>query len=250
MKVTIVILSVIIIAGTVWGSFQPLKLIETPTAGIPPHGGYLFGIRQDGQGRLTGYTGYGFSGRFFVSVGYGGGNILGKGEPDWNPYPFVEARFRIIDESILIPAVAIGFSSFGYDEYIRADNRHLRKPTNFYVVGSKAFQLIDLVCIHGGVCFEPNPDSTENPVDLMVGGEFVFNDMFEIIADYRAGLNDMEKDDQYGEGRGYLNSGFRVYPFPSIGISFYFSNLLENGSLQTDAGKISRSMEITYEGIF
>ncbi len=250
MKKLIMIIIMFLLFFNLSAGFQPLKIVEIPTAGIPPHGGYLFGIRQDGGGRVTGYMGFGFSGRFLLTVGYGGGNILGRGEPKWNPYPFVEARFRLIDENIVIPAVAIGYSSFGYDDYSREDRRFFRKEHNFYIVGSKAFRLIDLFCIHGGLNVEPGPDSTESPIDLFIGAEMVFNPMIEVIADYRFGLNDMQKDDRYGEGRGYLSAGARFWPISSISISFYFSNLLENGALGTDHSKITRSMEITYEGIF
>ncbi|MBN1149901.1 hypothetical protein JXA84_01625 [candidate division WOR-3 bacterium] len=233
-----------------YADFQPLKVIEVPTAGVPPHGGYVFDLRQDPGGRLTGYTGVAFINRFYVILGYGGGNIIGEGDPDWNPYPFIEARFRIFEENIYFPAVAVGYSSFGYGSYERGYSRFDRKPSEFYLVGSKAFAVFDYLGLHGGLSFEPDADSTENAVDIFAGGQVCFERIVELLADYRFALNDMENDGIFGEGRGYLNAGLKVWPSNDLSVAFYFINVTENGQSGTRWSKIARCMEITYEGLF
>ncbi len=238
------------LTNAIIADFQPLKVIEIPTAGVPPHGGYVFDLRQDPGGRLTGYTGVAFINRFYVMLGYGGGNIIGNGEPDWNPYPFIEARFRVFEENIFFPAIAIGYSSYGYGSFDRSYNRFYRKPMEFYLVGSKAFDLFNYAGVHGGMSFEPDADSTENPVDIFIGGQVCFENIVELLADYRFGLNDMEKDGIFGEGRGYLNAGLKVWASMDLSVAFYFINITENGETGTPWSEISRCMEITYEGLF
>lgn len=238
------------IFNSAYSYFQPYRNIETPTAGILPHGGYIFNIRQDPYGRVTGNFGVGFAGRVYFSLGYGGGNIIGDGDPIWNPYPFVEARVRILDESFVIPAIAIGYSSYGYGEYFSGEGRFKRKQNNFYIVGSKVVDVFNYGAVHFGTEFLPNPDSGESKVDFFAGAQVAVNNYVEILADFRLGISDKVKDSYFGEGKGYLNAGVKMWALPSLSIAFYFSNILENGEEGSTHSKISRSMEISYEGLF
>jgi len=250
MKKICLILLFLGIFNYVYSYFQPYRNIETPTAGILPHGGYILNIRQDPNGRLTGNFGIGFLGRVYFSLGYGGGNIIGDGEPLWNPYPFVEARVRILDESFVIPALAIGYSSYGYGEYFNEEERFKRKQNNFYIVGSKAVEIFNYGAVHLGAEFIPNPDSGESKIDFFTGAQVAVNNYIEIIADFRLGMSDKIKDNYFGEGYSYLNAGVKMWALPSLSVAFYFSNILENGEEGTTFNKISRSMEISYEGLF
>ncbi|MFQ5729853.1 MAG: hypothetical protein ACE5GN_05795, partial [Waddliaceae bacterium] len=95
------------------GNQQTRELIDLPTAGTLERGSFSIDLRMYNNGGLIGGVAVGISPRFMFGLSYGGENIIGEGDVNWNPNPGIQARFRVIDESFASPAVTIGFSSQG-----------------------------------------------------------------------------------------------------------------------------------------
>ena len=93
---------------------QPTKLIDCPTAGLLPRGSFDFDIKVYPQGGLIFRLDIGLMKRFMVGMSFGGENVIGDGEPDWNPRIEFAAKYRLINESWSFPALdRFRFSRFG-----------------------------------------------------------------------------------------------------------------------------------------
>ena len=90
--------------------FEQRNLINRPTAGSLARGSYDFELRVYPGGGLLGGVAVGLTDRITFGATYGGLNIIGEGDVEWNPRPEVNIKYRLMEESYSGPAVSIGFS--------------------------------------------------------------------------------------------------------------------------------------------
>ena len=76
---------------------QPRKLVDCPTAGLLPRGSFDFDIRMYGNGGLVTTIDVGLMHRFMIGMSFGGENVIGDGEADWNPGIDFLAKYRLIN---------------------------------------------------------------------------------------------------------------------------------------------------------
>ena len=89
------------------------KLVDAPTAGCLKKGQYNFELQVYPQGGVLAGFAVGLFDRFTMGVSYGGIGIIGSDQVEWNEQPGVLLKYRLFEESILMPAVALGFSESG-----------------------------------------------------------------------------------------------------------------------------------------
>ena len=90
-------------------TFEPRYLIDLPTAGIIPHGNLALDMEFYQQDGVLSTLSIGAFNRLVLGVSFGGSHIIGTDKPAWNSTPGFAARLRIIDETIVLPAIALGF---------------------------------------------------------------------------------------------------------------------------------------------
>jgi len=228
---------------------DPLDLIDTPTGKILAHGAYDMTLKlYSGGGVLSGIR-VGLLDRIMFGFNFGGLNVLGTGAPDWNPRVEFEFRGKLLDESFVGPALALGFNSQGFGFYDGSVDRYQFKSKGFYGVATKHFLMLGELGLNGGVNYSLERDDNDEEVNLFFGLDKSISQTLDLLVEYDIALNDNSDNGEYGEGKGYLNAGFLWRVSRNFRMSFEFRNLLENYEEGTDIKEIgdwSREIRINY----
>lgn len=202
-------------------------LIDMPSAGILNKG--FVGVVSEilPGGTLISRIEVGVYDNISFGISYGGSNMIGAGNPDWYKLPGVNLRFRILDESITLPSLTLGFDSQGKGEYFEKQSRYAFKSPGFFAAVSKNFQFLGYLCIHGSANYTLEGDDGDNFINFMGGIEKTLGPNISIIADYDFTLND-NTTKFFGNGNGYLNTGIRWSLGEGFTIGFDLRDLLKN----------------------
>lgn len=214
---------------TAQGDTEPRWLIEAPTAGLLPRGSFGLDFRfYDGNG-ILGAIEIGFFERTMFGVSFGGQNVIGSGAVQWNPKLEFMAKYRIIEEGISLPALAVGFQSQGYGKFDRNLGRYTRKSKGVYFVFSKNFgSPFGQVGFHSGVNRSFEVGDGDNDFSGFIGFDSQIGKDVSFIGEYDLGLND-NGFTTLGSGRGLLNAGIRWTVSAQFAIEFDIKNIFRDG---------------------
>ncbi len=242
---------VLLLMGMGWNSdglgqdFYTRDIIDTPTAGLLPHGNYMLGMRIFAGGGIVTQLGVGFRERFELGVSYGGANIIGQGDVDWNPGVEFFVRYRLFDETLALPAFALGFDSQGWGEYNHEAERYLIKSRGFYGVFSKNYSFLGQLGLHlGGNLSLEGRDDDENVPNLFIGMHKSINPDLYIVAEYDLPITSGTKLEDVDNGVGFLNAGIRYLFDDNLFIEVDLRNLNRN------ARESDRTLRIVYQNRF
>jgi hypothetical protein len=227
---------------------EDLAIVDSPTAGILPHGGYLFLGSFGPRSSLIFGVKVGFHDRLMAGVSFGMQEFIGTGDVELNDKPGFELRLRLIEETVVGPAMAVGIDTQGEDAYIEDAERYERKSKGFYAVVSKNYRFVGDLSLHGGANYSlENRD--EEGVNVFAGLSFGVFAGFSVLFDYNAALDDNDGDvpSSRTRGRGYLDSGIRFDYMDNLRLKVLFKDLL--GNYLPEKG-VARSIEIWYISFF
>jgi hypothetical protein len=128
-KITaLTIVLILLTASLLWSqtesefqAVQPRDLIDCPTAGLLPRGSFDVDVRLFPGGGALGGISVGLTDHLLLGVSYGGAKIISDQKVDWFPQPGVSVKYRLIEETFALPALAVGFNSQGYGAYVEND---------------------------------------------------------------------------------------------------------------------------------
>ncbi len=202
-------------------------VIDLPVAGLVPAGTLCLDADffQEG-GFLTAFS-VGVLDRFILGISYGGTNVVGNGNPNWNPLPGFQLRARVLDESSTFPAIALGFDSQGKDPYVESASRYTIKSPGVYLVGSKNYQVMGFLAVHAGLNYSFEHADGDKDINAFAGVEKTLGPFLSILGEYNLASND-NTGDALGIGRGYLNLGAKISVGNGFSLSFAFKDLLHN----------------------
>lgn len=228
-------------------SVEIQNLIDQPTAGSLEKGEYGFDLRFYPDGGELACMKVGLFDRFMLGVSYGGRNLIGRGEVEWNELPGVLIKYRLFEETVL-PALALGFDSQGYGTWSDSLDRYEIKAKGLFAVLSKNFSVAGLgtLGLHAGVNYNTFEDEDDRSLNGFTGFDKSLNDQIAVLAEYDLALDDNNRS-ALGRERGYLNAGLRWVFARQLGIEFSFKDILEN---RRDVSSISRELRITYVETF
>jgi len=224
--------------------FEYRSLIDMQTAGILEKG--FVGITNDvlPEGVLILKMEVGVFDNVSFGISYGGANIIGAGSPKWYKLPGINIRFRLFNESVVIPAITIGFDSQGKGEYFDSSGRYAIKSPGFYGAVSKNFELLGYLSLHGCVNYSLENKDGDNFINLSTGIEKTIGSNFSIICEYDFALNDNTTTNFFGNGNGYLNLGIRWALGEGFTFGFDLRDLLENKKWKPSSA--DRAIKIEY----
>ena len=220
---------------------EPRFIIDMPTAGMLEGGALALDVDlYESGGVLAGLT-VGILDRLMLGLSYGGTGLIGGGEPEMNELPGVAARVRVLEETLSLPALAIGFDSQGRDGYVPASDRYRIKSPGVFVAVSKNYSFAGFLSVHGGgnYSLERRDDSD---VNWFVGVEKSVGGALSLLAEYNMGLND-NADSAIGRGRGYLGLALRWSASRGVTLGIYLKDLLDNGG---DHAVANRSLRLEF----
>ena len=208
---------------------QQLLLMDLPTAATLERGSFAIDLRMFGNGGLlTGLT-IGITPRFTIGLSYGGENFIGSGSVDWNSQPGIQARARLIDESLVMPAITLGFDSQGFGPYNDEFKRYQIKSRGIFAVASKNYRVFHNLGLHGGLNYSLETDDDDKDLNLFFGASLSFNREFHFLFEYDLARNDNNNPNQFGSGDGYMNLGLLWTLSERFYLQFYFKDILKNG---------------------
>jgi len=216
-------------------------LIDMPTAGILEKG--VVGVTTEilPEGVLIAVIEAGVFENVSIGISYGGSNLIGSGKVDWYNWPGVSIRTRVINETTLIPAIALGFDSQGKGVYNDSTDRFSIKSPGFFASISKNFDFLGYMSLHGAVNYSLEGNDGDNFIDVRAGVEKTLGSSFSLLVEYDFALNDNNSD--FGSGKGYLNAGLRWSPGPGFTVGFDLRDLLSNKASSKNAADRSLKVE-------
>ena len=219
------------------------QLVDSPTAGLLSRWCYAMDLRVFPRGGVLAHVSIGLLSRLTAGFSYGGLNIIGEGDLDWNPRVAFQAKLRIFDESYVVPAIAIGFDSQGYGTYDDGRKRYQIKSKGAYAVFSKSFWMLGPFGLHAGANYSLEDKDGDNDMSFFAGidKELVWG--FALLAEYDLALNDDDEDGTYGTGNGYLNAGVQWTFADKLSLEFDIKNLTDN---RENVPHVSREVRIIY----
>jgi hypothetical protein len=223
---------------------EPMMLIDKPTAGLLKRGSYLLHTNLFQHGGVVFGVAVGLFEQFTFGISYGGTNIIGPDKIEMNPLPGVQVKLRIIDESTLSPAIAIGFDSQGKEPYVDSLSRFTIKSPGFYVVGSKNYELMGNLSIHGGLNYTTERQDGDKDLNLYLGFEKSLAKDLSILGEYDFAIND---NLQMGQGRGYMNFGVRWGAGKGLIVGLDLKNVTKN---QKNVNVGNRTVQIDFVSSF
>jgi len=227
-------------------NIEPRSLIDTPTAGLLDRGAFGLDIDfyQDGGVLLN--LSAGVLERLNFGISYGGSNIIGSKKVEWNKLPGVNIKFRVWDETELMPAIVAGFDSQGKEAYIDSTDRYTIKSRGFFAAASKNYAILGNLSIHGGLNYSLERADGDRDINFFAGAEKTLGPDISIIGEYDFGLNDNNRS-AIGKGHGYLNLGVRWSVGNGFTLGFDLKNLVKNRD-QITIG--NRTLKIEYVRLF
>lgn len=223
-------------------------LVDMPTAGILEKGNV--GIVADvlPLGVLITRLEVGVFDNISFGISYGGSNIIGTGSPDWYKLPAINIRARILNETIVIPALTLGFDSQGKGQYFDEPGRYAIKSPGFFAAASKNFELLGYLSFHATANYSLENADGDGFMNLLGGVEKTLGSNFSILAEYDFGFND-NSSEFFGKGAGYLNAAIKWSVGNGFTIGLELRDILQNKKWSPGAADRGLTMEFI-QGIF
>jgi hypothetical protein len=229
------------------------QLVNTPTAGVLGRGQYEFGMRLFANGGVLTNINVGITNRFMIGISYGGENFIGTGKVNFNPEPGVDARYRLIDESMIGPGVTVGFDNQGFGRYLKKIqptdlvkvNRYSQKARGLFAVASKNYAFMGNIGFHGGMNWDvTEKKDKDNQLDFFLGVDKSINEELSLVGEYDFAFNDNRGT--VGHKRGYLNIGAKLN-FHKVMVEFLMTDLFNNSR---NIAKYSREIKLSFVNAF
>jgi hypothetical protein len=218
-------------------------LVDMPTAGILNKGSVGFTNDILPNGVLITRLEVGVFDNISFGISYGGSNIIGAGTPNWYNLPGIVFRVRIINESILIPQITLGFDSQGKGMYYDSLSRFAIKSPGFFGAASKNFALLGYLGLHATLNYSMEGDDGDNFINLSLGFEKTLGPHVSIVGEYNFAFNDNSAH-SIGKGNGYLNMGIRWSLGQGFTIGLDLRDLLDNKRINPSTA--DRALRIEY----
>lgn len=223
-------------------------LIDMPTTGVIGRG--FSGITMEAMpfGVFITKIELGVFDGVSFGLSYGGGNVIGTGKINWYKLPGINFRVRIIEESIVLPAIAAGFESQGKGYFDKTLNRYEIKSPGFFVAASKNFDLLGYFSVHGALNYSLERDDNDKDLNLAFGFEKTLGEIFSILGEYDIAFNDNTLT-SIGKGNGYMNFGIRCAIGDGLTIGLNLRDMLKNKKI--DQNIADRGLFVEFiKGVF
>lgn len=240
------------------------QLIDNPTAGILARGDFDFQMTLYSAGGVLVSFDVGLLERLNMGASFGGTNIVSDEDPDWNGRPELSLKYRIVDETVVWPALVVGYTGQGHGQWLEdvpiagstnTIDRYEVKAKGFYGVAGKNFTIggFGLMGLHGGANVNPVENDDDQGLNLWLGVDKQINDELMVVAEYDLGLDDLKTG--VSKNNGFLNLGLRWTFAERLSLEVDFKDIFRNrqdltkisgDAIDRPVDSISREIRITY----
>jgi len=234
----------------------PCRLVDAPTAGLPPARGVLLESRLFDGGGFTGRAFVGVNRFMSVGVSYGGGDILGAERASWQPHAGIQARVRLVEETTVYPALALGYDSQGEGVYYRGGDlgRFRTKSRGIYLVASRNYRFLGDLGIHAGGGWSPETSDGDSDPTFWAGLDKSIGSFAEVRCEYDIAANDDETGRMTAD-RGFFNVAISIRAGGPFTLEIDLRNLLRRDlpspdGLRVERPQPSREVGFSWRGAF
>jgi hypothetical protein len=254
--------------------FQPYRVVNAHTAGVLPKASFDVDFHiyaspdWPGGGLLPGVH-VGLSDRFNIGLSYGGEGIIGySNRVRWNALPGILVKYRLLEEGVASPALAIGFDNQGYggsaSKAIYGYDGYVYKSPGFFAAFSKNYLMFTMIQIgfHGTLNYSIEGVDEVLGADevrwanLAVGTDIGISDEIAFFFEYDFAFNDVtgannDKHIYALPHKGFLNIGLRWVFTENFYIEFDMLDIFENKT-RLDGSPIGwgRELKVAYVSKF
>lgn len=208
-------------------AIEPRYIIDQPTAGILHHRTAALDVEFYQQAGMLFGLSVGFFDRMMFGISYGATGLIGTDHAEGNPLPGINLKIRFLDETVMLPALAVGFDSQGKETYLADASRYTIKSPGFYLAASKNYQAYGYLSFHGGISYSLEHADGDTDPNLFAGVEKTIGPFLSVQAEYSLGWNDSNHDAR-GKGRGYLNTGVSISAWNGVTLKLFLKDLFHN----------------------
>ncbi len=207
-------------------SYESRYIVDMPTAGILKKMDYSI------------YTGFMNEGNVFVefnfapidwlnvAMAFSGNNIIGNDDPEFQNYPSIHLKARVLNETMKIPAIVLGFSTQGKGLWFSGSERFETFSPGLYMSFSKNYKWdLGSLAFHGGINYSIEPEPDNRSINLWLGLEQSIGKYFALNAEYNAGFDEIIKDNQ-----NKVNLSLRTSLMSGLTVEFQIKNLFNDQS--------------------
>lgn len=202
-------------------------IVDMPTAGMLKKSQLAFDAEFFQQGGILFGFSIGLLDRLTLGISYGGCRLIGSESPQFNPAPGILVKVRLLEESMALPALVLGFDNQGREPYIDSTSRYTIKSPGAFAALSKNYSLLGTLSIHGGVNYSLERSDGDKNFNAYTGIEKSIGPLFSITLEYNIALND-DTIRSLGRGKGYLNTCFSWSMGSGFTLGFGLKNLTKN----------------------
>jgi len=205
------------------------ELVDTPTADALDNYGYNLSFRfYTGGGVLT-KAAFGVLQRINIGFSWDLDNVVGSEKIDVQQ-PALNAKLRIFDGDMFVPAFALGYDGQGYG-YDKQEKEYTQREKGVYLVATNEIFVPGLQYNIGGYIY----DFDDDVIFGFCGLSMSLGNSIALIAEY---------DNIRKRKENRFNGGLRLYVTPTILVDLVGRDM---GSSGRDAERIIR---VSYIGIF
>ena len=231
-------------------------LVDSPTAGMLQRGQTdIFTEFYKDNGLLLGVR-IGIIDRMMIGVSYGAENVVGNNDPEWHDQVEFYGKFRIVDEQINMPAIALGYDSQGHGRFYKESEegdetrRYDIKSKGFFLTMTKNFGFLGNLGTHLGMNYSLENTENDRHLNIFTGIDKTIGDVVVMSLEYDMAINEddkwletiMNEEEEYFN-KGYLNAGVGVYFNSNLYLQMKFNDLLGN---RGDTSMADRSIRLKY----
>lgn len=244
------------LCGVVSGEEVPVRLVDTPTAGVLSPGCYLLETQLFDGGGIVQRALVGVNRYVSLGVSWGGSGVLGSNPVVWQPHAGLDFRVRLVEETMTVPAVSLGFDTQGSGPYFPGPdlNRFRYKSRGVYLAVSRNYRFYGYFGVHGGVNYSlENGDGDFDP-SFWAGFDKDFGSRLDLRAEYDFASN-TGAGGRLTVNRGYLNTAIIGHVSKRFALELDLRNLLRSGQREADGTvtadpQPSRELRFSYTGTF
>lgn len=207
-------------------TYESRRIVDMPTAGIIPKGTFEVNafLMQSG-GLMTEFAASPFE-NFLIGISFGGSKIIGVSTPSFQEFPGVQIKYRVIDETMTFPAIALGLNSQGMGLYDDNVKRYQTASPGIYLSSSKSFKWpVGLVYVHAGINYSLEPKPDDRSVNFYFGAEQTIYKRVSISSEVNLNL---ENNSYFMDHNGLLNFQIKWAASENLTVSLMFRDAFAN----------------------
>jgi len=200
--------------------------VNFPTAGVLPKSSFASytGLGTFGNTMLE--IAYSPMVNFEFGLAYSSRNFVGTGDMDFQTLPGVRLKYRFIDETNTMPAIAIGFESQGFGFFAKGNNRFEQLSPGLFFVASRNFSVpIGMLSLHLGANYNfEESRATSRGYNLYIGMEQTLGSRLSLNAEFNGNLND--NNSNFTNKRLILNTSLKYAVTSKVNLELKLEDLL------------------------